>query len=399
MGRDKLKDAAGIDQAVAGALGWPRTKLITMTISAPGSPIPPPVPGWRSVAGLLLLFGLSTGAGWVFERIGAPLPWMIGPLLLTAAIFMGPAPRLTVPTRLRPIGQIVVATQVGLAFSPDALRMLADHAVVIVGTALATGACILVVAGLLARLTGMGLAQAFLSSAPTSPVEAAAMAQEAGIDPMPVIFGQTVRLAVVVVILPFALYAVDGWPSVARTPVALEIGDPLSVLLLVVLGWASAKSFRALRIPNPNFMGPMTCAAALSVSGLGPLPYPAVVLAAAQIVLGTWLGATFRRKIVTSALRLSLANTLSAMLLLLLCCLCAVAIAALSDVDWRTLVLGAAPGGAVEMALTAKFLGQSVVLITTFHLVRIFIFMPNIPWIVKMIARNEDHKRKEDTLS
>ncbi|ETX13383.1 hypothetical protein OCH239_10710 [Roseivivax halodurans JCM 10272] len=348
------------------------------------------------MVGLALLFAISACAGWAFERIGAPLPWMIGPLMLTAGVFMGPAPRLTVPNRMRPIGQIVVATQVGLAFSPAAFNMLADLALVIVGTALATGACIFIVALVLARLAGMGLAQAFLSCAPTSPVEAATMATEAGIDPTPVIFGQTIRLGMVVVILPFAMYALDGWPDVTRAPITFNFSDPLSILVLAGIGTTSAWAFHALRVPNPNFLGPMSVSAALAASGVGPAPYPPVVLAIAQIVLGTWLGATFKREIVTSSLKSSLLSVATALLLLMLCSLSAVGIAALSDFDWKTLVLGAAPGGAVEMALTAEFLGQSVVLITTFHLVRIFIFMPNIPWIVKLILRHDRRKEGKD---
>ncbi|MGO4917317.1 AbrB family transcriptional regulator [Pseudogemmobacter sp. W21_MBD1_M6] len=365
---------------------------MNMTPSAP-----PPLRGWPAGAGLLLLFLLTACAGWGFERIGAPLPWMIGPLLLSAAVFIGPAPRITVPNRLRPVGQIVVATQVGLAFSPAALSVLAELAPIIVGTALATVACIFVTALIISRISGQSLAQAFLSAAPTSPVEAAAMARAAGIDPMPVILSQTIRLAAVVLILPFALYAIDGWPDAQRTPVTLRIGDPVAVLILAGFGVAGAWMFRMARVPNPNFLGPMTLAAILSASGFGPAPYPPIVLAVAQIVLGTWLGATFRREIVTTALWMSLVGVATAVLLLLLCSLSGLGIAWMSGVDWRTLVLGAAPGGAVEMALTAKFLQQNVVLITTFHLVRIFIFMPNIPWIVRLLARREQHSRNKES--
>lgn len=339
---------------------------------------------------LVVLFALSTGAGWVFERIGAPLPWMIGPLILTAAIFMGPAPKIAVPTKIRPLGQVVVATQVGLAFSPDALDMLISFAPVMVGTALATGVCIFAVAIAVARLTGQSLAAAFLSTVPTSPVEAAAMAMDAGIKPMPIIFAQTLRLSAVVLIVPFALYAVEGWPDIARDTVTLDLGDPLTILGLAAIGVASAWAFRALRIPNPNFLGPMAVAAAFAVTGYGPAPYPPVILALAQVVLGTWLGATFRREFVMSALRLTVVSLAASVALLVLCSLCAVGISALSGVDWKTLILGSAPGGVVEMALTAKFLAQNVVLITTFHLVRIFIFIPNTPWIVRAIVRYEN---------
>lgn len=364
--------------------------------SPPPLPAPPaalpPDGGWRQYAGVLLLFICAAGAGWIFEWFGAPLPWMIGPLVFSAAVFMGPAPRITVPNRLRPAGQVVVATQVGLAFSPDALALLIALAPVFVGAALATGLCIFATAWLVSRLTGQGLAQAFLSSVPTSPVEAAAMASEAGIDPAPVIFSQTLRMAAVVIILPIALYTSAGWPDVQRTPVAFAMPDPIPLLILIVIGGGGAWLFRALRVPNPNFLGPLTFAALIAVSGSGMLPYPPDVLALAQILLGTWLGATFRREFITSALRLTLISAGSSLLLLMLCSLSGIGIAMLSGVNWQILVLGSAPGGVVEMALTAKFLGQNVVLITTFHLVRIFILMPNIPWIVRLLVRH-DHRR------
>lgn len=166
-----------------------------------------------------------------------------------------------------------------------------------------------------------------------------------------------------------------------------DVGFQADIVLLVVLGIAGAAIFRRLGVPNPNFLGPMTFAAIFSVAGFSLAPYPLLVIAAAQIVLGSWLGAQFRREVLTSALGLSVMGIASSMLLLLLCSLCAIAIAAVSGLNWKTVVLGAAPGGAVEMALTAKFLGENVVLITTFHIVRIFIFMPSIPWIVKGLLR------------
>jgi hypothetical protein len=369
---------------------------MTIMNDTPRPPPPPSFEGWRSYVGLALLFVLSVTAGWLFERIGAPLPWMIGPLVVTAVVFIGAAPRITVPTRLRPIGQIVVATQVGLAFSPAALEILVSLAPVIVGTAITTGLCSVVVALIMARITGYGLAQSFLSAVPTSPVEAAAMAVSAGVNPMPVILSQTLRLAAIVLIVPFALYMIEGWPEGQRTPVSLSLIDPLQILVLATVGVAGAMIFRFLRITNPNFLGPMAVTAALAASGYGPDPYPLAVLALAQVVLGTWLGGTFRREILTSALGLTMASVASALMLLALCSLCALAIAALSGVDWQVMILSTAPGGVVEMALTAKFLQQNVVLITTFHLVRIFVIMPNVPWIVRLIARYEQRQAEKD---
>ncbi|MBR3369479.1 MAG: AbrB family transcriptional regulator [Rhodobacteraceae bacterium] len=252
------------------------------------------------------------------------------------------------------------------------------------------------VALLVARMTGLSLAQSFLSFVPTSPVEAARMARAADIDPAPVVVLQTLRLASVLILLPFAIYALAGWLVAQRTPVSLGQFDPLPLLVLAAAGLAGAWLFCILRVPNPNFLGPMAIAALLAVSGSGLMPYPPDILALAQILLGTWLGATFRRDFVASSLRLTLVNAASSVLLLALCPFSAVLIAMVTGVDWQIMVLGAAPAGVNEMALTAKFLGQNVVLITTFHLVRIFIFMPNIPWIVRLIVRYKNRKHPKE---
>jgi membrane AbrB-like protein len=154
--------------------------------------------GPRDILRLLAVFGVAIAAGWVFERLGVPLPWMIGPLVSTAAIFVFGIVECPVPDKLRIFGQVVVASQVGLAFSPAALAMLLEWAPVIVTTSLMTGICIIVVSALLSRTSGIRMSQAFLAGAPTSPVEAANMAIKAGIDPTSVTFAQTLRLAAVV---------------------------------------------------------------------------------------------------------------------------------------------------------------------------------------------------------
>lgn len=350
------------------------------------------------IARLLLLLCAAAGAGWLFEQFNTPLPWMIGPLVATALISLSGWVKFSVPDAVRPFGQVVVACQVGLTFSPAAFALLLELAPVIVGSALMTGLIIFGTSILLSRMSGLTLVQSFLAGIPTSPVEAASMALRAGVDPTPVILSQTMRMSAVVLLVPFGLYALEGWPDINRTHLALQAFDPLQVLLLAGIGVLGMVAFRLCRVPNPNFLGPLTLTAILAVSGFAPTPFPAFVLAVAQIVLGTWLGARFRRELLGSAHRLLLACATNVILIIALSAAGAVVIAILSGIDWHTMILGAAPGGVAEMALTAKFLGQNVALITAFHLARIFIFMPNIPWIVALISRREKRAlRQGDT--
>lgn len=358
-------------------------------MTKPGETAPTVTHRVRDALRLSAFLAAGAAAGWVAQRIGMPLPWMIGPLVVSAALCMSGLLSVRVPNGLRPFGQVVVACQVGLTFTPQTLERLIALAPVIVTTALVTLACIFVVSFVMARVSGMSLAQSFLAAVPTSPVEAAAMAIDRKVDPVPVIMSQTLRLSAVVLVLPLAIYTIEGWPA-SRIRTGSQIPfDAVNILLLLACGFAAMRVFRFLRVPNPNFLGPLTATAVLAATGHGLAPFPAVILAAAQIVLGAWLGATFRRELLGSAGRMALVSLTSILSLLLLCSLTAAGIAWVFGMDWRILVLGAAPGGVVEMVLTAKFLGQDPTVVTAFHLTRIFLLMPNIPWIVALLVRYE----------
>ncbi len=197
-----------------------------------------------------------------------------------------------------------------------------------------------------------------------------------------------VRIASVVILVPISIYAIDGWPASAR-PNSSGSFDPMGVAALAVLAAAGAFLFRKLGLSNPNFLGPLVLASAVTAAGVDLPSFPREILAAAQIVLGTWLGSTFRRELFVEGGKLVAALIGSAVLLLAAVSACAIGFATIAEQNWEVLVLGAAPGGVTEMALTAKYLGVDIALVTAFQLTRILIFMPNIPWIIMLIDRFE----------
>jgi uncharacterized protein len=342
----------------------------------------------KSAATLACLYSAATATGWCFSRLGVPLPWMIGPLVLSAAVYISGIITLRVPVKTRPFGQMTIAAQVGLAFTPAALSALVSLAPLLVGAALVTAVLASFVAILTARLGRMRLPQAFLATFPTSPVEAAVIAEKFECDPAPIVLAQTMRIAAVVILVPLSVYAVDGWPDRSGM-IRGGVFDVLGNGFLALLAIAGAMLFKRLHLSNPYFLGPLAFSATAAAAGFHAMAFPPVVLSVAQIVLGTWLGSTFRRDLVKKGGRLVATSALGTLLLLGLISSFALALAAATGLDWEVLVLGLAPGGVTEMALTAKFLGVDLALVTAFQLTRIFIFMPNIPWIIKLIHRYE----------
>ncbi len=344
---------------------------------------------------LASIYSCGAFGGALASWVGSPLPWMIGPLLVTAIFYLTGLADMVIPVKTRPYGQIVVASQVGVYFSPAAFAMMVAMTPLLVGMALATGVCALCVAVMLARFGRLNLTSAFIGCLPTSPVEAAVMAERFMTNPGPVVLSQTVRIAAVVVLVPVIIYAIDGWPTVAAVRASAPF-DPVGVAILASAGTTGALSFRYLKIPNPYFLGPLAASSAVAAIGFGPFFYPGLVLSAAQILLGVWLGSTFRRSLLQAAGRLIVASITATLALLVMTSGVAVVIAMTLNLDWELMVLGAAPGGVTEMALTAKFLGQDVALITAFHLTRIFIFIPNIPWVIGLIHRYEKARERTD---
>lgn len=312
------------------------------------------------------------GAG--AERIGIPLPWMIGPMLLTAAIGLtrGGTP---VHWFYRPTGQIVVATAVGLYFTPDALRQLLSQGGYMLAAAVLTIAAGYLAAFVLVRLARCDGTTAFFASMPGGPVEMANLAERFGAPGGPVALAQTLRIAgIVLVVAPLLMWSLGALGG--RPPRPAGLVDPGGLAVLYGFAAAAALTFKRLGISNAFFLGPLGVAALLTAAGhlLSAIPFP--LLAGGQVLLGVSLGSRFDRAKLEGATRFILAALVSTALLLVLCFAIAMLLAWMSGVSLPAMVLATAPGSVTEMAITAKALGEAVALVTAYHVVRIFIIIP-----------------------
>ena len=102
---------------------------------------------------------------------------------------------------------------------------------------------------------------------------------------------------------------------------------------------------------------------------------PDVLLIAAQVLIGSALGAQFRPEFLTRLLRLLWASCLVVLFAAGSMALFAAAIAWLAGYPVPTMVLAMAPAGIAEMVLTGKVLGLDSTMIAGFQLMRIIIVL------------------------
>lgn len=265
-----------------------------------------------------LIYAGALAIGAVGNWLNLPLPWMIGAMAFAAAVRLTDLP-VRVPMVTRPIGQMIVASSVGLSFTPAAVAVLLTLFFPMIAAAILTVVAGFAVAALLMRIARVDVITATLASIPMGPVESAHLAEQHGVAPGPVIFAQTLRIVMLVVFIPPILIALaDGIDD----PIALLRAIPWTAPGATMLGGFAllgALVARTVRLGNPFFVGSIGGAALAAAFSFPVTAYPYPVLVLAQTFLGVWLGAVFDRKLLRQAGNFILGAVISSLLMVALC--------------------------------------------------------------------------------
>lgn len=331
-----------------------------------------------------LALAAGFAGGWAFHALRLPLPWLLGPMIVIAAaalIGWSPSP----PRGGRAGGQVVVGCAIGLAFTPSVAASVAAALGWMLASSAALMAASALLALLLARLSGASLATTYFAMLPGGVAEMSVLAESFGASGGLVAFAQSLRVAAVVLILPasFALLTPDAAAPTALPP-ALPLWAGLALLLAAaVLGFV----LRRWRVFNAWLIGPIVVGMAAALSGFAAGRMSPPLLIVGQVVLGCALGARFRRDELLR-FRHYLPLVLVAVLILLAVGLVpALLLARFGVLPFATAVLASAPGGIVEMSLTAEAFRLSVAAVTAFQAIRILIVILCAAPLYRLLAR------------
>ncbi len=329
---------------------------------------------WRGApAGVQLAITLllAATAGALAQALHSPLPWLIGPLLFTAAASALGAP-LRASHRLRNAGQWILGTALGLYFSPQAVAVVQTLAPAIaLGVAWALGLGYAFYRCLVWAERGRGVlpASAFFGAAIGGASEMALLADRAGAQVDRVASAHSLRVLIVVVLIPFAYQAL-GVHGADPSTRAVHLVQPMGLALLLAATAAGGVLMQTLRAPNPWVLGALLVSVALTGSGVEWSALPRPLVNAAQLAIAVTLGVRFTPASLRAAPRWLTAVGLGTLVMIAL----SAAFAALLAWGWQlhpaTVLLATSPGGITEMAITASVLGLGVPVVTAFHVVR-----------------------------
>lgn len=326
-------------------------------------------------------------AGWLFHRMHVPLPWMLGPVMVTAAASLAGV-RVAGWAGLRSAGLIVVGTTLGLYFTPEAARELIDHVPMILMAVAATLLIACSASLLLTRTSGIDRVTAFFCSVPGGPAEMCMLANRFGGAPVPIAVSQMLRIVVLVMVLPAALTFGGAGRGPGPAPEPLTTLGMIELVLLLGASTMATVAMTRIGMRSAWLLVPLAVAIAASLSGWAPPAMPGALAAAAQVCIGTQLGLAFRRQEILAVRNALPAILLNVGILAAGCAAVAAVLAGTSGTSLASLVLATAPGGVTEMCLTARSLGLEVPLVVGFHVCRVFIVVSATPWLFAAMRRS-----------
>ncbi|MEL7011654.1 MAG: AbrB family transcriptional regulator [Pseudomonadota bacterium] len=327
----------------------------------------------------LILTLLGAVAGFLADRVGMPLPYMVGPLLSVGAVALA-LPHIlpagySYPARLRLVFIAVIGLIIGAQVTPE---LFSD----VPGLALSFGALVVFVVMCQAynywvfrRLGGYDRPTAFYAGSPGGLFESLAMGEEAGGDVARLTLQQFLRIVIVVTLLPIGLSLYLGAPVGSAAGMSFSTRDvPWTDLPLIALaGLVGAWVGHLLRLPAKQLTGPMLMAAILALTGVFQIDMPDWLIKLAQIIVGTALGMRFTglsRQLVLRGIGLAIVSVGG---MLLASAAFALLLQPLTGQPFDVLLISFAPGGVTEMSLVALSLQANPAFVTLHHILRILI--------------------------
>ena len=337
----------------------------------------------RTLLWVVLTLALAAFGGSLFAFAGMPAGWLSGALVATAIAALMGAP-VAMDSNIRMATYVVLGTSMGSALTPDTLAGITTWPVtmivLIISVPVMMGAVILY----LEKVAGWDRRSAFFAAAPGALSAVLVMAETSGADTRRVVFGQSLRLFVLVALLPAAIGGLGHQPS-GTLPMYPVVPDLLSFCLSIGAGIVGAFLAERFRFPGGAMVGAMLASGAMHAFGLIEGQLPDLFLIVGFVVLGANTGSRF------AGTRLETLKSffLDALVGLLIATAVALAFAVLgawlSGEPLAKVVVAYVPGALEAMTIMAFVLGFDPAFVAAHHLTRFLGLALLMPLVARLL--------------
>jgi membrane AbrB-like protein len=324
----------------------------------------------RAALIIALTIGAAALGAFVLRSLHIPLAYILGAMVGAALVANLVAP-MKGGRPMRYLSQLFLGSSVGVLLSPQVMGALTELFPFMLLIAVAGNILGLLLAVPVARLSRIDRLSGLLSCLPAGMAEMATLARETGSDEQSVSIIHTLRVLIVLSLVPAWLFLTEHPQLAPAVRTELAGADVVVLAALILLSLLIALLATRLRVINAFIIVPtLVCVAFVALGATVPaVPQP--LLIAAQIGLGASLGLRFRFDRMRHMPHAVLGGLVSGLVLVVVSMFgFGFAIERVAGLDHVSALLAAAPGGLGEMIATASALGLAAATVAGFQLTR-----------------------------
>lgn len=351
------------------------------TAGEEAAPARPGARAWVQEAALVALtVGIAALGAGLFKVLHLPAAFLTGSATSVVIALLAGVP-VRLPDRIRMIFFAVLVTAMGAGVTPEAIAQLLAAPVAMVGLVLVIAATTAASAVTLVWLGGWDRMTALCGSIPGNLPLVLSVAMESGARMDRVVVSQSVRLFILLALIPLVLSGGEETHLVMPPHTALDVAFTLVVTMV------SLAAATLVRLPSAAIVGPLIGGAAVSMSGVGQIAIPGWLAEFSLMMVGTSVALRLEGARREGMFRMVLAAVAAFVASVSASIGMAMLFALLLAMPLGTVFIAFAPGGLDAMIALAFLLSYDVAFVAIMHTSRMIILSLTIPTLVAILGR------------
>ncbi|GEN53988.1 AbrB family transcriptional regulator [Halobacillus faecis] len=324
--------------------------------------------------------------GLLFDLLNLPIPWILGPFVFIVLAKSFTSLESEAAPSTKNTAFVLLGIQIGLTFSAETFRSIGPYLVPYTILTSAMIAISLLAGWYISKYGTVDTTTALVGSSPGGLSAMIAVSDSMKGNSALVTIFHTLRLMSVLFIIPF--YVTHGNFDDSSTVVAgvsgeVNKGSIYTIPLYLVAAWTGWKWRKW--IPASLVIIPMLFVGSLQTTGVPFYPLPELFFTLAQFLIGAYLGHTVSLKEIISAGKTCIAFLVLAVSMIGVGIGMAFLLSWWTTMEIKTAVLALAPGGLVEMSITAEQTGGEPAIVSSLQTIRLLIIVLLLPILFKKL--------------
>ncbi|WP_144552519.1 AbrB family transcriptional regulator [Bacillus sp. X1(2014)] len=351
--------------------------------------------------------------GFLISLTDLSIGWMIGTFLAAAllsfwrpSVLRGNGNQKGMPKYWLNMGQFILGIHLGQKLNLTFLHVFKENWLAIILMLLLSIIFSLLSGLVLWKYSNTDMMTSFFGTAPGGLSAMPGIAEEAGANTAVVSIIQTMRVFLVILMIPFfaSLSASASGNSANHVPIPVlidpvfKIGMLLWTFALIGFAYAGYRLIKYLRFPAPWLIGSMVGVAIAQslgsfIIGSDIIPWwPPEVIILSQIMIAASIGSRFQKSMFIGLKRTIMVSFFSTIGLIFSMVICAILVAKITKISLITSILAFAPGGIAEMTTTSVVLHGDSTFVVAVQVLRILIICVILPQFFRLLNYLEQKK-------